>query len=913
MRVLAGLEFGGATLTEFDDLEPGRGKLGHAVWSPSQLLRDLELRLGLSAGVESEALRGARWVARMADLAPRGRFYSKSFEVDALETARSVLRLRDSLVEAGWNGHTLPEGGARLEGIAELEALGIPMLPSGYVDRLATVERALGDWRTRLYSEVVLAEPEDLWPSRWRAIFRAFERIGTLLTYQRPSFRGAPADSDLGRVQAALKVGTSTAPIALSGDGSRVLLTAETSWEAAHTAVAILDNLPAARTVVIREAEVSALDNAFSRHGSRTQGWRSISPWRAALQVMPLALELAFEPKDPQRVLELLTLPVGPFLGFAGRRLAEALTQSPGIGSPSWEEAKIRLAKGADQHGESGASNGERGTQLLARIADWLEQPGDDAVSGAPKAALIQVLDRVRTWLISRIPTAPEDEMLLTATRHAGVLCAALQSDPRSTFSLVEVRRLAESVLDSGAAMPLISETAGRVAHVDRPGNLRVARENVVWWSFVANARSHVGLAWRRNELAALSRAGILFPDPKRHLANRALSWRGAVLAATERAILITPQRCAGERTAAHPLWDELAAATQADEATLTRVTLNVRELRTPSAVTTLLKCPSLQALDPIALPGGYGQWRVPIGTVAPIDHFSAASLNALLGCPLQWGLQYRAGVNSGGHALPPLFMLNGSLGHRLVEVLYGQGAFDLPQPALEERAEAELDQLFKREGAILLRAGMAFERTQLRRQLVDSMLELSRSLSGAGLRILAVEKPIDVTWRGVKLVGRIDLLVENQDGVQAIVDVKWGSASYRDLLKSGHALQLAVYAFAHSNERGDQTIPEATYFSLKQQKLFGLPSKLMPNAEEVGGPSLAETWTKIERSVEKAEQLTMSGRFPVTGVRQSLPLLSSLAIPESAHDHHFGLPAEESCKYCGFDAICGRRWELTP
>jgi len=913
MRVLVGLEFGGATLTEFDDLEPGRGTLGHAVWSPSQLLRDLELRLGLGAEIESEALRSARWVARMADLAPRGRFYSKSFEVDALETARSVLRLRDSLVEAGWNGQAIPEGGARLEGIAELENLALPVLPSGYVDRLATVERTLGDWRTRLYSEVVIAEPDELWPSRWRAIFRTFERIGTRLTYQEPSFSGARADSDLGRVQAALSAGRSTAPVTLRGDGSLVLLTAETSWEAAHTAVAILDNLVATRTVVIRESDVSALDNAFSSHGSRTQGWRSTSPWRAALQVMPLALELAFEPKDPQRVLELLTLPVGPFLGFSGRRLAEALTQSPGIGSPSWEEAKIRLAKGADQYDESGPSNTERGKLLLTRIADWLEEPGDDAVSGAPKAVLLKVLDRVRAWLISRIPTAPDDAMLLTATRHAGVLRAALESDPRPTLSLVEVRRLAESVLESGAAMPLIGECAGRIAHVDRAGNLRVPRDNVMWWSFVANARSHVGLAWRRQEIAALLRTGLSFPDPKKRLADRALSWRQAVLAATERVVLIAPQWCAGERTAVHPLWDEVGAATQADEMTLARVTLNARELRNPSNVTTLLKCPSLRARTPVALPGGYGQWRVPLGTVAPIEHFSAASLNALLGCPLQWGLQYRAGLNSGGHALPPLFMLNGSLGHRLVEVLYAEGAFDLPQARLQERAEAELDQLFQREGAILLRAGMAFERAQLRRQLVDSMLELSRSLSRAGLRIVAVEKPIDVTWGGVKLVGRIDLLVVNQDGVQAIVDVKWGWSSYRELLRSGHALQLAVYAFSHSTELGDRAIPEAGYFSLKQQKLFGLPSRLLPNAEEIGGPSLAETWNKIERSVEKAKRLAVSGGFPATGVRQSLPLLTSLAIPESEHDHHFGLPAEASCQYCGFDAICGRRWELTP
>jgi ATP-dependent helicase/nuclease subunit B len=919
MRVLAGLELGGSALTELNDLEPGCASIGCAVWSPSQLLRDLELRLGLGAELESEALRIARWVARLAELAPRGRFYSKSFEVDALETARSVLRLRDSLVEAGWNGQPIVEGGARLEAITELEALSIPVLPAGYVDRLASVEGRLANWRPRLYSEVALVEPSELWPARWRAIFRALERTGTVVGHRNLTFCGARTDSDLGRTQAALRACASSDPVALNGDGSFVLLTSETSWEAAGATAAILEQLPAARTVVIRETEVSALDNGLSSQGSRTQGWRSVSPWRAALQVMPLALELAFEPKDPQRVLELLTLPVGPFLGFAGRRLTEALTESPGIGSPAWEAAKVRLAQGPSNYAQSEESSAgphdasERSQELLTRIADWFERPGDDAISGAPKMALLAVIERARSWLISRIPSAPEDTMLLAAARQPGALRAALESDPRSVLSLVEVRRLAESVLESGATISLIKESAGRVAHVDRPGNLRVARDNVVWWSFVDSGAANAGLAWRRQELVALSHAGILFPDPRMRLVARAVGWRQAILAATERVVFIAPRKCAGETVALHPLWDELVACTHASEATLARITLDSLDLRNPSAIARLLEWPSLQALAPIALPGGHGEWRVPAESVTPIDHFSPASMNSLLGCPLQWGLQYRAGINAGGHALPPLYMLNGTLGHRLVELLQVQGAFELPPGALQKRAEEELDQLFHREGAILLRAGMAFERSQLRRQLVDSVLELSRALSGAGLKILEVEKPLEVTWRGQRFVGRLDLLVVNHEGVQAIVDMKWGIASYRKLLESGHALQLAAYAVAHATERGEQTIPEATYFSLKQQRMFGLPSKLLPNAEEIPGPSLAETWKRVERSVDRAEELTMSGRFPVTGVRQSLPLLTSLGVPDDAHGDHFGLPAEASCKYCGLDAICGRRWDGAP
>jgi hypothetical protein len=280
MRVLAGLEFGGATLTEFDALELGCGTIGCAVWAPSQLLRDLELRLGIAGDLESEAVRVAHWAGRLAELAPRGRFYSKSFAVDALGNARTLLRLRDSLVEAGWNGQIVPGRGARLEAIAELESHAVTPLPFGYADRLAQVARSLETRRALFYAEVALAEPVRLWSARWQTVFRSLERDGTILSRHDPVFAGAAADSDLGRAQAALKASASPEPVPLRGDGSLVLMTAKTSWEAARTTAALLATLPAERTVVIREDDVTALDNALSAHGSRTQGWRSVSTRR---------------------------------------------------------------------------------------------------------------------------------------------------------------------------------------------------------------------------------------------------------------------------------------------------------------------------------------------------------------------------------------------------------------------------------------------------------------------------------------------------------------------------------------------------------------------------------------------------------------------------------------------------------
>jgi RecB family exonuclease len=245
-----------------------------------------------------------------------------------------------------------------------------------------------------------------------------------------------------------------------------------------------------------------------------------------------------------------------------------------------------------------------------------------------------------------------------------------------------------------------------------------------------------------------------------------------------------------------------------------------------------------------------------------------------------------------------------------LVEVLHQQGAFDAGESELRERAVAVLAELYVREAALLLRPGMAFERSQLERQLVNSVVELSQALHAADLRIVAVEHPIDVTWGTTKVEGRIDLVVANASGAFAIIDTKWGIARYREQLESGQALQLALYAFAHATERNSAELPDAGYFSLKQGTLFGLSSPVLRHAEVVSGPSLTDTWQRAVRSLHQARQAIEARRFPVTGLRRSLPLLSALGVPEAEHPVHFQHASEAPCQYCGFDSLCGRRWE---
>ena len=65
-----------------------------------------------------------------------------------------------------------------------------------------------------------------------------------------------------------------------------------------------------------------------------------------------------------------------------------------------------------------------------------------------------------------------------------------------------------------------------------------------------------------------------------------------------------------------------------------------------------------------------------------------------------------------------------------------------------------------------------------------------------------------------------------------------------------------------------------------------------------------------MQRTVEKVEATLATGRVSVTGLRQSLPLAEAMGVPEGERASYLQLEAEAACKYCDYDALCGRRWE---
>lgn len=888
-----------------------RGGVGTPAWSPDELLADLELRLGIVAPRGPRPVRVQAYAARMAAWVARRPFYARSFEIDPVGTASELLGWRDALVTAGWEGSAPPAGGPRLEALAALEGMSEPVLPPGDADRLVDVERAL-EWTPALpYAGLVLAEPQALWPVRFRRVLGLLERAGAAIEVLRPTFATAAVDSDLGRLQAHLTATTAPAnhgATSIEGDGSLVLLRAETSLEAAAATAALVAGVEG--VAFIRGGEELILDAALGRQAMPGLGVSATSPWRPALQVLPLTLELLFEPRDPYRVLELLTLPVSPFAGTTRHYLARALAEAPGIGGPAWTAAKTELAASLMSQPSTRGTPEQRVRTQLERIERWFERPGHDAVAGAPRVAVLEAVGAARDWLRGRLAVTADDPVLGAAHRQAENLWQAILADSRDPLSLVALRVLFDDVVGA-STIRLEAERAGRPDHVADPAALFQHRATVVWWHFVEGTeRRPAQLPWRQAELEALATIGVGFPERALLLAAETESWRRAVRMTRKRLVLVVPAVARGEVCNPHPFWSEIVARLAASDPDLARLTVDARALLEGRAKVRGLTA-AAETLAPLPLPEARPEWRVPPKSLAR-EHHSASSLETLLGCPLRFAFEKVAGIRAGSVAsLPDGPLLNGKLGHRLVEELHRRGHLAGARTAIAGHVGALLDELMPREAASLLGPGASFERIQLEDQLRLAATTLFDRLTVAKLVVAEVEVATEVEWNGSKLYGRIDLLLRDGRGREVVLDLKWGATSYRKLLEAGQAIQLAVYAALRSKSTGRKTLPAAGYFSLSRGHLYTTESTAFALDHATSGPSLEDTWERVERTVGAIARLLAKGTIPVTGVGASAPMAESLGLSDKAAERHLLLAPDAGCRYCACDALCGRRWEV--
>jgi hypothetical protein len=348
------------------------------VWvGPMGLLNILETMTGLRGPGVPPALRAASLVPALRST---NGFWSASAEVDPLGTASKLLQWRDYLKIYGWQGQKCSP---RLGELAQVTQEVLPGIP----DRLLAITQHLSPAGNDI-SHLIVFHPLDELPLCWQQVLHTLEQTGTTVTAKDISPVRAGGDLAAARQD----------EFQPKADGSLQLLRPSNPSAAAQEVAAWLSGLDCLDQTVIIGPD-SILDQALHRFGLPTTGAGITVYDNALLQILPLTLEMAWQPPDPQRALELLTLPVSPVPKSIGMRLIRALQKYPAVGSEAWNEA---MGKGLQT-----IDDPARKKRLEQRLGALFASPLTKR--SYPATEILTRIDVIRNWAKGRMNQEEND------------------------------------------------------------------------------------------------------------------------------------------------------------------------------------------------------------------------------------------------------------------------------------------------------------------------------------------------------------------------------------------------------------------------------------------------------------------------------------------------------------------------
>jgi len=820
--------------------QPGAA-VGQAWVGLEGLVEALEVRLALAGPGRAEGRRAAALVPRL--LRQEG-FWSESARVDPLGTARLLLRWRDTLRMGGWRGQS---ASARLQALDELTAPH-PGLP----DRIQAILDRLSRHGSPFRQVVARSQP--------------LERLGRDLLERLQAHHVPLAASQAAGDLESARGGAFTP----SRDGSLQMLRPGGPLEAAEEVAAWLAVQPdLEQTLVLGPAPV--LDSALHRAGLPTVGAAEARGQSCLLQLLPLVLACGWDPPDPDRVLELLTVGVGPIPRGVGASLARALGQWPAVGSQVWND-----------HLDSALQDREYADSVRARVQTLLH--GEVARSGGfPAEVARRRADRLVSWLQGRLGTEETSrESWLAALQQVREFDALVAEAGLESLSEAQLQRLVAQATDSVSSPPAHSACAG-LHPLGGPACVAGPARRIVWWNFcLSTVVQPARLPLTGEERRALLDLGVELPDPGRQARARAEQWRRPLQQATQALVLVCPLRAdGGAPEFPHPLWDEIAARAGQQGRDL--------ESRRPFGEAVAPRVP--RQARPLAAPRRF--WSVPPGSVPPRGQESPGSLSKLIGCPFSWAVHYVGEARAGGaRRLPDEAALLGRLAHEIL-------ARVLPAAAAEpgsarQRAETLFDEIGPTLAAPLFLPGADAARARARRLAGTSAEVLALHLRRAGMQVTCVESTFQRQGLDGRVEGRVDLVVGPPS---TILDLKSSTqGSFVKLLQQGTAYQLATYSYLLEGA-------PVGYFTLEDGALLVTRPGLFEKARVVEGPEPDQTWHGLEQAVRVRHRELAEGR------------LESPANPgpdgETGADQdglvEGRLVLAPPCRWCEFTVLCGQ------
>lgn len=877
----------------------------------------LEIRLGLlRLDPPGHSERAAHLARRLRQVSSTTAWpWQQSLEVDPLSTARTVLRLKDAMVLAGVDNtvaaSSLPPR------LAAVQAAVVD-IPPGIPERALAVIAALNDGEQPRIDRIDLVDDLAMFPGLVQRLFAALTAAGTVVVARNVGVADEIDDtSDLARIRRGERTGE------LLGDGSLLLLRPDTIDEAAADAALVLSR---ATDALVVGGDV-VLDEALHRRGAPTLGLRGGMGTDALLALLPLVVALDDTSPDPERLFELLSLPLSPVPRDVSWRVRRALLDTPSATAAPVLQGVVDGLSALEQRFAADAAVGveaaaARRAEVAARIAAlipaWAAHLGA-GTSAAPTvdvdvARLRERLLGLQRYLFGRAKQQygdAERTPFHAAARQIGLCLRLLAALDVTTVSAPQLARLLDSATDGIRPQPTWPAEVG-LSRVQRPGAVCGPVDVVVWWGFTRESGRLPPRVFSGFEHNALVAAGFA-PGALDAVAGRfAEAQRRPLLCARRQLILCAPRRGEnGREHHPHPLWDELMARIPHAER---KGALKNLERRGDDDAPAHRRGASERVSVPRAvLPPPRALHRFTPGSVVPADVTSPSREERLLGCGFNFVLQHR-GVSPRAFRLKRGPALEGDVVHAVLGAVLRrkQSGEAVTADSAADVARSIYDVVVPTMAGAWTRPGREQVLLRVRERVARAAQALVQLLDVNRLEIVAVETEFEKEWAVPALAdappssrvlqGTPDLVVDGDDAdgkpFRLIIDHKTGADDYRRAsLRSGVPVQLLDYALLVADTSRPARLG---YFQLRSGRLLTTMEGLWGTEHIVAERTPKEGWGLLEQARRRAFADLHRGEVQAPGAEGGT---SAVSIVVDGSGLHLAPP----CAFCRADALCGR------
>lgn len=888
MQITFGVDLDGASP------EPGEQWLMRGRMGPFGLLSHLEQSVGLPP---SEGERLARVLAYREALSsvPGTPFFAESMARDAVSTAAQLLRRRDvmqlGLVADGQLADLNPEQAGTPARIADIlraeqrfrQSAATTGLGEG--DRILRITSELRRGSNPMISGLICTDDEAALAPRWVDLLK---QLGARFATPENKIRDRETPLNV-RIISGFHPGLLSRHFAKSTDDL------EASQQDSERVCAII---PKGQDTLlsesVRDANLGGLGCGFDS---------ACSP----LFQLPLLLtRLIWSPFHPQHLIEYLHARPNPLPREVCRNLASALNSRPGRENELWNKAisdaraaVVGQAEPTDQH--------DAGVRFDTQITKWLPVPE------FPETARVEVLRghvlAIAEWAGARgtLRTEPEkggraDDILgigmlrLAASSHqlARTLDALVMTGADSLNRAEWDKLLALWLSDCGRQTTTVPELSS-IERLTRPSHLITRADHVLWWRPPGMPSARI--PWSGSEVKWLEDQGVGFACPNAILSNRARIDRRPLALATRTLTIFHATQEAGESIAEPPVISELRKTTQSDIRVTNFDAQNLLVSEPPTTLT-VRRLPTRQRF-----------WQLPVDRCDPATLLAArpkssySSLSTEIWSPADWVLRYTARLKRGHVAdqrCVDSVLRQGSLLHEFVDDLVEEGQIDaaenkpLPENShasgllgilLEKFFHSDLDpegrplswydatrkdatdswvagvwnDVLAEHAAHYLASGNESISNELLHLAQGAIHDLLHHFKAAGVVRAWPERSLVTEFEnGLEIQGRIDLILQREDGAVAVLDLKLGgSAKHRTALDKGLHLQLSAYGKLLTTGTSNDdtppgtlptTSPSCAYFTFRGGQLLTRSRSFFPEPDHSSNraPEWQDCWDQF-------------------------------------------------------------------